>query len=189
MQELIGSILLVLSLIALWAFFFFVRRSYWINFTRHELFRIRNQLFDEAATGVLNFNDEAYGLVRTTINGMIQFTHEINLMQMVTSYTVFRFGYKKEAVAQFEAQRMISFKELSKEGRQAALSALAEAHAIILLHIINTSFLLFLTLKPIIAILRIKHQFKKFMKQYKSLWRIFDTVANQIGHTTQANHA
>ena len=75
-----------LSLAGLWILYFWFFWKYRIDKTRQELFAIRDELFDYAASGDISFDDPAYGLLRTTMNGMVRFTHEIYFLDLVALF-------------------------------------------------------------------------------------------------------
>lgn len=61
------------------------------DYTRQELFTLRDELFDYAADGHISFDDEAYLTTRTMINGVIRFTHSVSLtnwlMMLLCNYS------------------------------------------------------------------------------------------------------
>lgn len=192
MQELVAQVLLLASIIALWWVFFFIHREHRIDITRDRLFQVRDNLFDEAAKGTLSFDDKAYGIARTTLNGMIRFAHELNLMQVLVSFVMYRYGFKKHAVETYEQQLSGALKELSLEGRHAVLTALAQAHLIILKQLIHTSIFLWPLLMPIILVFMARHKVNNLIRRYlrgrehKYPWPILDALANQIAHQEQS---
>lgn len=72
-----------LGLSALWAFYFWFYWDYRIDKTRQELFSLRDELFDLAADGRISFHHPAYGLLRTTMNGMIRYTHRVDILHVL----------------------------------------------------------------------------------------------------------
>jgi hypothetical protein len=52
---------------------------------RQQLFAVRDEMFDYAAAGNISFNDPAYVLLRTQMNGFIRFGHQITLFRLVMS--------------------------------------------------------------------------------------------------------
>ena len=65
------------------ALIFWCRRKYRIDALRHRLFVYRDQLFNLALDGALDFNDPAYVILRRKINNMIRFAHKVNLVRAV----------------------------------------------------------------------------------------------------------
>ena len=56
---------------------------------RQELFVLRDELFDYAASGKIAFDDPAYRLLRQMMNGMIRYGHQISFFRfLMTAITV-----------------------------------------------------------------------------------------------------
>lgn len=66
-----------IGFLALWIFFFCLYRDFRVDEYRQKLFRLRDELYDYAAAGNMQFSDEAYGLLRSTINGSIRYAHRL----------------------------------------------------------------------------------------------------------------
>lgn len=62
---------------------FFAYQSYRVDKFRQDLFKIRGQLFDEALTGGIAFDDKGYEVTRQMINGLIRFAHEVTMIQHI----------------------------------------------------------------------------------------------------------
>jgi hypothetical protein len=73
-----GLSLVGLAWLYLWAY-----RDYRRDFFRARLFAIRAQLFDGAAEGKIRFDDPAYGLLRSTLNGFLRFGHRFGPMRLI----------------------------------------------------------------------------------------------------------
>lgn len=186
MLELIMHVFLWISVLALAYFFFFPYRQQQVDICRSRIFEARNELFLGAANGTLSFDDKAYVMVRTTLNGMIRFAHELNILQAFTTYLVFRYGYKREAVNQYEQELANATKNLSPDAENAVMEALAKAHFAVLLLIFRTSILLVI-FKPLIWFLQATHRLQrvtgKFLGGREKPFRVLDAVASQIGCT------
>ena len=74
---------LALSLFLLWVLMFLCWRSYRVDALRDRLFALRDQVFDYAATGAIEFDHPAYGRLRGTLNSMIRFAHRITFGRLV----------------------------------------------------------------------------------------------------------
>ena len=68
-----------LSLAALWIVGFFLYRSYRVDMFRQNMFALRDELFDLARNGAIQFNHPAYCTLRTLCNGYIRFGHRLNI--------------------------------------------------------------------------------------------------------------
>lgn len=70
-----------ISLILLAGLIFFAYQTYRVDKLRQDLFEIRDQLFDDAVSGQINFDDRGYVVTRQLINGMLRFAHELTITQ------------------------------------------------------------------------------------------------------------
>jgi hypothetical protein len=50
---------------------------------RDKMFELRDDLFDEATDGLMDFDNPAYGVLRTTMNGYIRYCHKLSLLHML----------------------------------------------------------------------------------------------------------
>lgn len=70
------------------AFLIFYRwRHYRIDSLRQKLFILRDELFDYALEGGIDFSDPAYTATRTTLNCLIRFAHKITFSRVVIGFT------------------------------------------------------------------------------------------------------
>ena len=74
---------LCVSAALIWILFFWFYRDYRVDRFRQNLFALRDELFDMAQSGKLEFNDPAYGMLRSMINGTIQFGHRLGLLDLL----------------------------------------------------------------------------------------------------------
>lgn len=63
--------------------FFWLWRDYRLDSFRQQLFRIRDDLFDLAADGVVPFDSPAYKMLRDAINSNIRFGHRLGFLEML----------------------------------------------------------------------------------------------------------
>src|SRR6266487_4848073 len=66
---------LSIALFFLWAFIYYCYRDYRFDRFREELFVIRAELFEFAASGQVPFNSPEYSLLRNFINQLIRYAH------------------------------------------------------------------------------------------------------------------
>ena len=67
----------------LWWMFYGPIRKYQCDRARYRLFVIRDELFDVAARGSdLGFEDRAYGMTRTTLNGMLRTVEDFSVLRL-----------------------------------------------------------------------------------------------------------
>jgi hypothetical protein len=79
------QIMSLLGLIALWVFWYYLWKPQRVDAFRQELFDLRTELFDLAASRVVSFDHPAYTELRLMINGVIRFAHQISLPPMVVA--------------------------------------------------------------------------------------------------------
>lgn len=60
----------------------FLYRDYRIDLFRERMFALRDELFRMAANGDLSFDHPAYGLMRSTLNGLIRYADAVTLSTM-----------------------------------------------------------------------------------------------------------
>lgn len=63
--------------------YFWEYHEYRVYRTRHNLFKIRAELFELGASKQIEFSEPAYGMLRTMINGSIRFAHRATLIDLV----------------------------------------------------------------------------------------------------------
>lgn len=72
--------------VALWYLFFFLFRGYFTDSFRQSMFTLRDNLFDDARSGFIDFNHPAYGLLRETMNGYLRFSHQLSMLSLIIFY-------------------------------------------------------------------------------------------------------
>ena len=117
-------------LAALCWWFYGPYRRYCVDRTRYRLFVIRDRLFDTAAHGhLVEFDCRAYGIVRTTLNGMLRDLEEFNAIRLVT--LAFRASRRDTAWRRMCARHRVEYRralrELSPAGRQRVRDTVDEA--------------------------------------------------------------
>ena len=176
----------VITVLCGWWLFFIVQQDYWLDLTRQRLFLIRNKLYDAALEGRISFDDPAYTMTRTTLNGMLRFTHEVNIMYLISVFLAHKYVYKGRRSTDYQNQFDDAIKNLSMENRKLILRTIAESHITILRHIMSTSPILWPILKPLSIILAVFNKTKKVRrmtmrgKKRKEPWSVIDAEANYI---------
>lgn len=80
----------VISLAGLNLLLFELFRRQAVDRLRQEMFIVRDQLFDDAARGLVDFNHPAYGYLRTTMNGFIRFAHRLSIWHILFTFLLAR---------------------------------------------------------------------------------------------------
>jgi hypothetical protein len=130
------SALLVLLLV--W-FFLFPYRRYRVSVLRHYLFAARDQLFAAAARGDLAFDDRAYGIVRTVINGLLMKSDGLSLASFLIMRLAGATADLRESSEHFDNKLLAARGQLSPAGAAAVENAIAEIHFCVLTHILHIS--------------------------------------------------
>lgn len=71
------------SLAFLWILYFWLYKGYMVDKFRQNMFVLRDNLFDEAAAGMIDFDHPAYGTMRRTMNGFIRFGHRLDMLHAI----------------------------------------------------------------------------------------------------------
>ena len=57
---------------------------------RQQMFALRDEMFDYAASGAIAFNDPAYRLLRQSMNGFLRFAHRLTLLRLCLTIVKWR---------------------------------------------------------------------------------------------------
>lgn len=71
----------LISILGIFYIFMWRYRPLIMDSFRQDIFGLRDELFDFAADGNIEFGHRAYGLLRTTMNGYIRFAHDFSIWQ------------------------------------------------------------------------------------------------------------
>jgi len=183
MTEYLNILGIGIMLASAWWLFSFKYRKYRIELARSNLFAIRDRLFLLAAQEKLDFNTDAYAITRSTLNGMIKFTHTFSLTSAVVLAIRINFLGSKIVIDQYREKVNDSLNKLPDEHVRLIKNHMMHAHLIIMAHIVSTSFVLFTLTMPIIFLLRVVNKMNKFTKFLskklgKTTWLAIDMEAN-----------
>ena len=87
-DHIVTALASVVSLAGIWLILFWLYRDYCVDRFRQELFALRDDLFDEAESGLVAFEHPAYGMLRSTMNGFIRFGHRLGLIQLIAGAVI-----------------------------------------------------------------------------------------------------
>lgn len=146
-------------------------KKYRVDAYRQEIFQIRDDLFNFAAEGGINFDHPAYAMVRTYLNGTIRFTERLSIVKMVTASIVL-----KKHASHFEKDIENRLKGLTESQKKAISTALDTAIAKTILYLVKKN----VALVVLFEFIRHLDRFIKFIKprtirdklakQYKSTY-------------------
>ena len=83
MSQQVLIIVSLLSVLFVWVIAFWLYPDYRNDTFRQGMFKIRDEFFDEARLGRISFDDKAYGILRTMMNGCIRFAHLLNIAHLL----------------------------------------------------------------------------------------------------------
>lgn len=123
MITLISSAFVIALILAIWHVIFNVYPHSAIALARYNLFELRDELFDMAAEGKLDFKSPGYKACRQMINGFIRYAHDMSLMQMFTTQLVAKFRGQKISTKEWDA----AFERLGPDERKLVDSVMRKA--------------------------------------------------------------
>ena len=80
--EIAAALTSILSLVGILVLFR-LYRDYSVDRVRQDLFALRDEMFDFAAAGGVEFRHPAYGMLRLTMNGFLRWADRLNFLQIV----------------------------------------------------------------------------------------------------------
>jgi hypothetical protein len=145
----IFAVLLVsaVSLYGLWLLAFWLYPDYCVDTFRQRMFMLRDQLFDEAADELLPFTHPAYGMLRSTMNGFIQFGHRLTFTQVLLMSIAVRAGtVMATPLLSFEIRWAQATHDLGTATQQRLVWYRDQMNYLALRHIVFSSPLLLITI-------------------------------------------
>ena len=138
--------------------YFIEYRTYRVDHTRQRLFKVRDDLFKKAEEGIVPFDSRAYGIARTTLNGMIRFAHDLSFLRIL----IILFTYKKidqgEHAKRYHEEMCEAINALPRPARKAILEAQLNMHLVLLVHVVRSSIILMVLLEPLRILLGVLHR-------------------------------
>lgn len=127
----------------LWLIIFVLRRRYCEDKFRDELFTLRDELFDYAAGGNIEFDHHAYTLLRTRMNGMIRYAHRASLMQIfVRSFLISKTA--NAAVEEYRERWQSAVSQVERADIRLKLNDYQRRMGVLLArHLVRSSIILF----------------------------------------------
>lgn len=165
--RLVSLLASIVSLLALWFLYSKLYRDYRIDLARERLFSLRDELFELGASGKISFDDDAYGLLRSTINGFIRFVHRLNFLS--TLFLVLRIDEEDVSKHSFFRRFSEAMNELQPEIRTDLLAIHQKVHYVVLSHLVATSPSLFVVVALSFPVTRLLEQLGKVVGGAKTL--------------------
>ena len=164
-----------LLFLLLWRF-----RDYRTDAFRQTMFQLRDELFDEARKGTINFDDDAYVMLRSAINGFIRFGHRLNLIQVILLHITLK---KENHISEPFSERLK--KNCTAEQEEIIIAYYMRMNFHIIEHLILSSYFLlligFMLAIPMLYLLAVKKQIEKLGNYFSSLLDKLDSAALTTG--------
>jgi hypothetical protein len=135
----------ILALAGIVYLFFWAYRKYRTELFRQEMFILRDQLFDEAANGLINFEHPAYGMLRSTMNGFIRFAHKPLALSAIFS-TAAIMQYEKVSKTSFDMRLTQKLEDLPLDVRHRVMHYKSRMDRLVLGHVFGAPEMIILQL-------------------------------------------
>lgn len=148
---------------------------------RQELFKIRNNLFDSAAKGEISFDEDAYGIIRSTLNGSINFLNELSVFRFIL-FLAFSKRAKSIEAMDYLKRRQEALDKLPSYKRQIYEQAVKDMHFSILSFMVRSSLILGTLVRIVILFISINNliSFLFNNSQIRKRFEILDTEADAL---------
>lgn len=182
-------------MVGIWWLIFVGLRQYRIDAFRQELFSIRDELFDYAASGEeLTFDSKAYGLTRTSLNGMIRFAHQFTFARSIVMVLADKVVADGRHSREYENQMLDAMLELSPKANKRIEKARRDTHKAVFKYVVLSSPLLWFVVTIAFLIGVWKKLFKLVIcgknKGSRRRWASIDAEAWELGESIRSgcNH-
>ena len=136
------KIIFYLQLLIIWIFFFWVYTDYRIDLLRYRLFKLRSDLFEHAELKKISFDDPAYQLTRTMLNGSLRMAHRITALDIFIAYSQYN-KFHKNSKSEFSINLEKSLNNLTLEQKKIIFKMHLTLHYYITSHVLHISPILF----------------------------------------------
>ncbi len=157
---------------------------------REDLFALRDEMFDFAASGGVEFRHPAYGMLRLTMNGFLRWADRLHLLRIV----LLRFAYPREDRRRddgFRAAWKRSLLELDSEGQARMNEYRDRMHRIVAEYVLFRSPAPMATIVvPVVAAVMGSTLTNFALRVLKNRWLDdLDAVAFEYGHAPSVAEA
>lgn len=179
-------------MLSLWYFWFFEYKRYLVDNTRQKLFKIRNELFQSAVDGKIDFDEPLYSMTRTTLNGAIRFTHKISAWRLLGVIVLAKCRVEPKHVSDYKLTWKKSFSDVESEtAKKTVLKAHSKMHLVLFQHLVSGSLVLrvlfFILAAIAFAIFKHKQIEKVVTSRKRREWSVIDAEANSAGQQIFVN--
>jgi hypothetical protein len=110
-------------------------KRYRLDRFRDNLFLIRGSLFDAAARGEIPLDHPAYHILRTNINGIIRFSHDLSFFRFLLMRSEMKSEAGKSRSAEYKQRMESSMASLNDSQRRLIISTNREIHKSVMFYI------------------------------------------------------
>ncbi|SRR6266496_1798803 len=170
----------IVSLMGLWCLVAWLYRDYCMDLFRQGMFKLRDQLFDEAHAGRISFSHPAYGLMRTLTNGFIRFGHRLTFLHLLAANMFVDSGPGPT----FESRWKAVAADLDPQTREMLNGYLQTLNLLVIEHVVRGSLFLTAVTLPIGVVLMTRQRVRRFLSILSALRRPIDevdTIAVKLG--------
>lgn len=140
--------------------------DYRVDKFRQDMFKIRDDLFDQAMYGKLSFSDPCYGMLRSVINGHIRFAHRINIVDLALFNAILE--QEKYVIREpFSERLMRSMENLNADQKELVNECVAKMNFRILEHLSLSSPVILTVVTPLVFIALAKTHVSKLVRCFK----------------------
>lgn len=153
-NNILTTILFFISIAVLWNIHFWLYKDFVVDHYRQNLFELRDKLFDEATSGLIEFSHPAYCVLRRTMNGFIRFGHTTGILNILLSYFFVRKNpIAKKAKYTFDNKFNESIKDLDEPTKKRLFEYRKELNLLLAKQLLMESPLFFFFLGVTLIIL------------------------------------
>lgn len=184
MEDLITLMLGAISVFGIWWLYFIEYQQYRLDKTRQELFTIRDELFSSWDESKRSFDEPAYGMMRTTLNGMTRFTHKLSAIRLFAAIYADISVTDGEKTKQYEAAFNKALGRLELSERKTISNARNNMHEVIIRHMLFSSLIL-MCAAYFVKLVRTTAEIQRIIlnkKRIKEGLSMIDAEAERIGH-------
>lgn len=177
------AVLLLLSVFGVWWLYFIEYRRYRLDATRQRLFEIRDELFAKAEEGILPVDSKAHLMVRNMLNGMIQFSHRLGFIQLVTILVADAHARNNADARRFSQELNEAIRQLPPKGQDVVKKARVQMHVAVIMHITFNSIFLTLVYSLVRLVLKPIMMWRSVSKWLlgEKKWRAIDAEVEAVG--------
>lgn len=149
------ELLFVIAVLLAIRLFFYEHRQYWIDSTRQEIFRIRDDLFDAAIEKGIPFDHPAYGMTRQTMNSLIRLLPQITIPQVITMYLIHNRVVRSRRADDYVIRRREAMRSLPHAAQRVIIMKTIKVHIALiryLLHVSPLTWPFVVVLKPLMKL-------------------------------------